>query len=186
MLARLFRSFLNDTKLYGEIKDKPELTLESTILIFATASLSVIFSISISLAIGIMEATILQVLVNGVLGFISFLLGYLILTVIAWLLGVKIGGGTASFNQIRTALGYVYPIPNLLSGLLTGLSAIFPFASCLLFPISLWFLVIASSAIRETLGISKGVTFAIVLIAIVAIFIINGIMGAVIAIVTLA
>lgn len=59
-----------------------------------------------------------------------------------------------------------------------------PLVGCLIVFISLWFLVIASSAIRETLGINKGLTFVIVLIAIVTINIVNGIMGAVTALFT--
>lgn len=61
--------------------------------------------------------------------------------------------------------------------LLAGASIVFPLTGCLTVFIGLWFLVIASSAIRETLGINKGLTFAIVLAAIVTISIVNGIAG---------
>lgn len=175
MLARLFRAFRNDATLYREIKEYPDLALESTILVFGTAGVN--FILSILLGMFYLEYTLLQAVVNAVVSAIGFLVGYLLLTAIAWLLGTKMGGGTASFDQIRTALGYVYPIPNLLALLLTGVAMVFPLAGCLTVFIGLWFLVIASSAIRETLGINKGLTFAIVLAAIVTISIVNGIAG---------
>ena len=70
-------------------------------------------------------------------------------------MGTKLAKGTGSFTDIRVAVAYAYCIPTILTYVpYIGLIA------------SLWLIVTASLAIRETLGIGKGLTFFIVLISV--------------------
>jgi hypothetical protein len=152
---RIWRAFRNDASLYAELKGNPQFASESW-LIFAISI--VISAILVSLLDG-------NQLVPGIIGglalvsALSSILGFFALVILAWSIGAKLAGGTGSFTDIRAAMAYAYCIPAILTPIPTvGLIA------------SLWFLVTGSSAIRETLGIGKGLTFIIVIISGMVIF----------------
>ena len=149
MFNRIWRAFRNDASLYGELKGNPRFASESW-LIFA-----------ISIVISAVLATLIDgnQLILGIASALSNILGFFALVILAWFIGAKLAGGTGSFTDIRAAVTYAYCIPAILTPVPTvGLIT------------SLWFLVTGSSAIRETLGIGRGLTLIIVIISGMVIF----------------
>lgn len=168
MFNRIVRAFRNDVSLYGELKGKPEFASESWMVL----AISIVIGAVLATLIGLKKGMLLGI-ADGLSGALGGILGYLVLVVLAWFIGTILAKGTGSFSDVRAAVAYAYCIPAILTPIpIVGL--IFSF----------WLLVIASSAIRETLGIGKGLTFFIVIMSIVAIFAISlSISGAVLALV---
>jgi len=150
MFNRILRAFLNDVSMYNEFKGNPEVASESWMVlgisIVTSAVLATLTGIGNGISFGIF-AGLTSVLVG--------VLGYFVLVGLAWFMGTKLAKGTGSFTDVRAAAAYAYCIPTILTYI--------PFIGLIA---SLWLLVTASSAIRETLGIGKGLTFFIVLISV--------------------
>jgi hypothetical protein len=145
MISRMLSAFMNDSYVYQELKGEPRYAAEAWFVITIPIVISAIFA---SFRNGSTVA-----LANG-LGIIA---GYLIFSILAWLIGTKLAKGAGSFTDVRVAIAYAYSVPILI--------AIVPVIGIY---VGLWFLVTASTAIRETLGLGKGLTFFIVLLAILA------------------
>ncbi len=90
--------------------------------------------------------------ITGLTSVFANSVSYLVFTGWAWFIGVVIGKGQGSFKEVLVALVYGNAAPTLLTPL--------PYIGWVF---GLWSLVTVSSAIRETLGIGKGLTFFIVL-----------------------
>jgi hypothetical protein len=153
MFNRILRAFRNDISVYSELKGNPEFASESWIVLVISIVISTVLATLTTIGNGISFG-----IFSGLISALVSILGYLVLVSLAWFMGTKLAKGTGSFTDIRAAVSYAYCIPTFLIYIpYIGLIA------------SLWLLVTASSAIRETLGIGKGLTFFIVLIS-VAIF----------------
>jgi len=150
MFNRIFRAFRNDVSLYGELKGNPEFASESWMVL----AISIVISAVLVTLTGIRDGILIGIVALG------GIFGYLVLVVLAWFIGTKLAKGTGSVADIRAAVAYAYCIP----AILTPLPIIGFFAS-------LWLLVTESSAIRETLGIGKGLTFLIVMLSVAAILV---------------
>ena len=150
MFNRIFRAFRNDVSLYGELKGNPEFASESWMVL----AISIVISAVLATLTGIRDGILIGIVALG------GIFGYLVLVVLAWFIGTKLAKGTGSVADIRAAVAYAYCIP----AILTPLPIIGFFAS-------LWLLVTESSAIRETLGIGKGLTFLIVMLSVAAILV---------------
>ena len=150
MINRILRAFRNDVSVYGELKGNPEFASESWIVFAITIVVSAVLATLTGIGNGI-SFGIFAGLASALVG----VLGYFVLVGLAWFMGTKLAKGTGSFTDIRAAAAYAYCIP-------TSLTYI-PYIGLIA---SLWLLVTASSAIRETLGIGKGLTFFIVLISV--------------------
>ncbi|GAB4505407.1 MAG: hypothetical protein Fur0043_24020 [Anaerolineales bacterium] len=148
MFNRIWRAFTNKTDLYPELKaGVPAWEAWAIVLV--------------AFAIGAVVSVVTVSLLEGVLQFFLSLVGYLFMAFWAWLIGAVIGKGNGSFGDVQKAIAYPYAVPAILTafpnrwvGLIVGL----------------WLLVILSTAIRETLGIGKGLTFFIVISSIVVVF----------------
>ena len=153
MFNRVWRAFRNDVSLYGELKGTPEFASEA----WRILALSIVLSAVLATLTGIGDG-ILFGIVGGAISALGTILGYLVLVVLAWFIGTKLAKGTGSLTDVRAAIAYAYCIPAILTPV-----PMFGFLA------SLWLLVTESSAIRETLGIGKGLTFLIVMMSIGAI-----------------
>lgn len=150
MFNRILRAFRNDVSVYGELKGNSEFASESWVVL----AISIVVSAVLATLTGIGNGTSFGIF-SGLVSALVGILGYLVLVSLAWFIGTKLAKGTGSFTDIRVAMAYAYCIPTILTYIpYIGLIA------------SLWLLVTASSAIRETLGIGKGLTFFIVLISV--------------------
>lgn len=165
MFNRIFRAFRNDVSLYAELKGNLQFASESWIVIAISIGISAILATLLGLGNGILAG-----IVSGLATALGGIAGYLVLIILAWLIGTKLAKGTGSFTDIRAAVAYAYCIPAILTPI--------PIIGSI---IGLWLLVTESSAIRETLGIGKGLTFFIVVISIVAIFAISFSIGGIVA-----
>ena len=150
MFNRILRAFRNDVTLYSELKTNPEFTSEAWIVlaisIIASAVLITLTSIGDGLSVGI---------VVGAISASGSVIGYFVLAGLAWFIGTKLARGTGTFTDVRVAVAYAYCLPAILTSIpVIGIIA------------SLWLLATESSAIRETLGIGKGLTFIIVMFSI--------------------
>ncbi len=154
MINRMVRAFRNDLTLYPELKESEDASSEGyqVILLIAVvvALIDVIFDPSLGYFIGFLFF------------FVILLVGYAIVLVTAYVIS-KVGRGEGTFGQLHLALAYGYT-PAILSSI--------PWIGILF---SLWLLVTISSAIRETMGIGKGLTFFIVIFAIVVTLLLPGI-----------
>ena len=157
MFNRILRAFRNDVSLYGELKGNPQFALESWIVLAISIGVSAILATLFGLGNGMFGG-----IISGLATALGGIVGYLTLIILAWFIGIILAKGTGSFTDIRAAITYAYCIPAILTPV--------PYIGSV---IGLWLLVTESSAIRETLGIGKGLTFFIVLISIVAIFVIS-------------
>ena len=150
MFNRILRAFLNDASIYSELKGNPEVASESWIVLV----ISIVVSAVLAALTGIGDGISLGIFA-GLTSAVISVLGYFVLVSLAWFMGTKLANGAGSFSDIRVAVAYAYCIPTILTYIpYIGLIA------------SLWLLVTASSAVRETLGIGKGLTFFIVLISV--------------------
>jgi len=155
MFNRILRAFRNDVSLYGELKGNPEFASESWMVIAISIILNAVVATLTVIGDGIGTG-----IVGGVISALGGIFGYLVLVVLAWFIGTKLAKGTGSVADVRAAVAYAYCIPTILTPIpIIGFIA------------SLWLLVTESSAIRETLGIGKGLTFLIVMISIAAILV---------------
>jgi hypothetical protein len=155
MFNRILRAFRNDVSLYGELKGNPEFASESWIVL----AISIVSSAVLATLTGIGDG-ILFGIVGGIISALGGIFGYLVLVVLAWFIGIKLAKGTGSVADVRAAVAYAYCIPTILTPIpIIGVIA------------SLWLLVTESSAIRETLGIGKGLTFLIVMLSVGAILV---------------
>lgn len=162
MFNNMFRAFRNDTTLYPEIKGNSQVATQSWVVLV----LSLVGSTFIATVVGIFTSGFLPGIFAGVVNGIGSLVGYLMMLILAWFFGILIAKGNGTFTDLNSALAHAYSIPAILAPL--------PYVGIFF---SLWLLVTASSAIRETLGISKGLTFFIVLLSIVGIFAISAAIG---------
>ena len=170
MFNRILRAFRNDVSLYGELKGNPAFASESWTVLATSILLSAVVATLTSSGDGVLFG-----IVSGVISALGSIFGYLVLVILAWFIGTKLAKGTGSVTDVRTAVAYAYCLPAILTPIpMIGFLA------------SLWLLVTESSAIRETLGIGKGLTFLIVMISIGAILaysvVISGILFALISI----
>jgi len=170
MFNRILRAFRNDVSLYGELKGNPAFASESWTVLAISILLSAVVATLTSSGDGVLFG-----IVSGVISALGSIFGYLVLVILAWFIGTKLAKGTGSVTDVRTAVAYAYCLPAILTPIpMIGFLA------------SLWLLVTESSAIRETLGIGKGLTFLIVMISIGAILaysvVISGILFALISI----
>ena len=170
MFNRILRAFRNDVSLYGELKGNPAFASESWTVLATSILLSAVVATLTSSGDGVLFG-----IVSGVISALGSIFGYLVLVILAWFIGTKLAKGTGSVTDVRTAVAYAYCLPAILTPIpMIGFLA------------SLWLLVTESSAIRETLGIGKGLTFLIVMISIGAIlaysFVISSILFALISI----
>ena len=170
MFNRILRAFRNDVSLYGELKGNPAFASESWTVLATSILLSAVVATLTSSGDGVLFG-----IVSGVISALGSIFGYLVLVILAWFIGTKLAKGTGSVTDVRTAVAYAYCLPAILTPIpMIGFLA------------SLWLLVTESSAIRETLGIGKGLTFLIVMISIGAILaysvVISGIFYALISI----
>ena len=150
MINRILRAFRNDVSVYGELKGNSEFASESWIVLV----ISVVISAVLATLTGISDGISLGIFA-GLTSAVVAVLGYFVLVSLAWFIGTILAKGTGSFTDIRVAVAFAYCIPTILTYIpYIGLIA------------SLWLLVTASSAVRETLGIGKGLTFFIVLISV--------------------
>jgi len=153
MFNRILRAFRNDVSLYGELKGNPAFASESWTVLATSILLSAVVATLTSSGDGVLFG-----IVSGVISALGSIFGYLVLVILAWFIGTKLAKGTGSVTDVRTAVAYAYCLPAILAPIpMIGFLA------------SLWLLVTESSAIRETLGIGKGLTFLIVMISIGAI-----------------
>ena len=153
MFNRILRAFRNDVSLYGELKGNPAFASESWTVLATSILLSAVVATLTSSGDGVLFG-----IVSGVISALGSIFGYLVLVILAWFIGTKLAKGTGSVTDVRTAVAYAYCLPAILTPIpMIGFLA------------SLWLLVTESSAIRETLGIGKGLTFLIVMISIGAI-----------------
>jgi hypothetical protein len=174
MFNRILRAFRNDVSLYGELKGNPAFASESWMVL----AISIVISAVLATLTGIGDGIRIGI-VGGFISALGGIFGYLVLVGLAWFIGTKLAKGTASVADIRAAVAYAYCIPAILiPAILTPLPIIGFFAS-------LWLLVTESSALRETLGIGKGLTFLIVMLSVAAILlysvVISGILFALMA-----
>ena len=165
MFNRILRAFRNDVSLYGELKGNPQFASESWMVLAISIGISAILATLFGLGNGVLAG-----IVSGLATALGGIVGYLVLIILAWFIGTKLAKGTGSFTDIRAAITYAYSIPTILTPI--------PYIGSI---IGLWLLVTASSAIRETLGIGKGLTFFIVIISIAAIFVISLSIGGILA-----
>lgn len=152
MFNRIVRAFRNDVVMYPEIKGNPEIQTESIQAILVIALLSAVISF---LANTFFSSSDMGPVAAAITNFLGLVIGYLVVSGWAWLVGSVIGPGEGTFTDVRTALSYGYA-PYTLSGI--------PVVGIIF---SLWALVTMSSSIRETLEIGKGLTFFIVITSIV-------------------
>ena len=163
MINRMVRAFKNDLTLYPELKDDPDASSESLIVLLIIGG---IFSVGTWV---VSPGTSVEYILDIPIWFVSMIAAYLMIAIIAWVIGSLLTSGEGSFDQVRIALAYGYT-PIILS--------IIPLVGILF---SLWALVTISSAIRETLGISPLMTLLIVLgAAVVNIFVMGAIFTALI------
>ena len=153
MFNRILRAFLNDVSLYGELKGNPQFASEAWIVIVVSIGINAILATIFGSGKGALVG-----IVSGLFSLIGGVVVYLVLIILAWYIGVILAKGTGSFTDIRVALAYAYCIPVILTPI-----------PCVGSIIGLWLLNTASSAIGDTLGIGKGLTFFIVVISIAAI-----------------
>lgn len=148
MLERIWRGFKNDSSLYSEIKGESTVQVEALVVVLGLALLTGVIAF---VAETFTQDSEMQPSISAIITATAFVLGYIVVTIWAWLIGSLIGPGKGSMNDIRVGLAYgivplaLYAIPTI-GGFL-----------------ALWALVTQSSAIRETLEIGKGLTFFIVL-----------------------
>ena len=156
MINRMVRVLQNDLTLWPELKKDPEASSQGYLVILLIAAGSALTGTFIGGSLG-------DIFLLFPINLVRTLAGYVIVLVIAYFLS---NGGSAdsTFDQLRTALAYGYT-PTILAGI--------PLIGILF---GLWTLVTISSAIRETMGISKGMTYYIVILSIVVNFVIIGIM----------
>ena len=152
MFERIWRAFRNDATVYKDFRTNAAISSESFVAIL------------LGIGLGVIIETMRGGFIGGIIVGLNNLIGYLFLSFWAWFIGTKLSKGDGSFSDVRKALAYAYCIPAVLIpipwlGLLAGL----------------WLLIIASSAIRETLGIGKGMTFFIVLSEILALFLLSAV-----------
>lgn len=162
MLNNIFRAFRNETTLYPEIKGNSQVAIQAWIVLV----FSLLGNAFIAAIVDFFSRGFLFGIFAGIVNGIASLIGYFIMLILAWVIGVVIAKGNGTFTDLHSALAHAYSIPAIFSPL--------PYVG---FFFSLWLLVTASSAIRETLGISKGLTFFIVILSIVAIFTISALIG---------
>ncbi|RME57364.1 hypothetical protein D6779_08845 [Candidatus Parcubacteria bacterium] len=143
MFNRIWRASANDASLYDELKSDVQAGESWVVILVAFAIAAVITSITSSF-------------VDGVISFAIQIIGYLLMAFWAWLVGAVIGKGEGSFGEVQKALAYPYALPAVLMAIPVIWLGII---------VVLWFLVTMSTAIRETLGIGKGLTFFIVVSA---------------------
>src|SRR3990172_493464 len=131
MFNRILRAFRNDVSLYGELKGNPEFASESWMVLAISILISAVLATLTSIGDGILVG-----IVGGVISALGGIFGYLVLVVLAWLIGTKLAKGTGSVADIRAAVAYAYCIPAILTPVpIIGFIA------------SLWLLVTESSAI---------------------------------------
>jgi len=159
----MVRAFKNDLTLYPELKDDPDASSESLIDLLIIGGIYSVGTMMFSPETS--GASILDI----PLYFVSMIAAYLMIAIIAWVIGSLLAGGEGGFDQVRIALAYGYT-PIILS--------IIPLVGIIF---SLWALVTISSAIRETLGISPLLTILIVVgAAVVNVFVMGAIFTALI------
>lgn len=162
MFNNMFRAFRNDVTLYPEIKGNSQVATQAWIVLV----LSLVGNAFIATVVGVFTSGFLPGIFAGIINGVASLFGYVLMLILAWFIGIVIAKGNGTFADLNSALAHAYSIPAILAPL--------PYVG---FFFSLWLLVTASSAIRETLGISKGLTFFIVLMSIVGIFAIAAVIG---------
>ena len=149
MFSRVFRAIRLDSTLYEEVEARPDLDRESWILLLIIALLNgLIFAIA-GASMGDMGFSIVAILGMILVTFISFLL-----TVFAiWFVGSKLFGGLGDFGEVRRALAYAYS------------PALFLAIPCVNFIVILWLMATMFIATRQTLDISNGRTFVVIIVA---------------------
>ncbi len=162
MFNNIFRAFRNDVTLYPEIKGNAQVATQSWIVL----ALALVGNAFVATLVGVFTSGFLPGIFAGMISVVGSLFGYVVMLILAWVIGILIAKGTGTFTDLHSALAHAYSIPAILAPL--------PYVG---FFFSLWLLVTASSAIRETLGISKGLTFFIVILSIVGIFAISASIG---------
>ena len=150
MFNRILRAFRNDVSIYNELKGNSEVASESWVVLVISIVVSAVLAALTGIGDGISFG-----IFAGLTSAVISVLGYFVLVSLAWFMGAKLANGTGSFSNVRVAVAYAYCIPTILM-YVPYIGIIAP----------LWLLVTASSAVRETLGIGKGLTFFIVLISV--------------------
>jgi hypothetical protein len=157
MFDRILRAFRNDVSLYKELKGDALFAAEAWKIFAIFLGGNAILSILLGLKNGILAS-----IIRGIVSAFGTMIGYFILVVLAWFIGIVLAKGAGTFTDLRVALAYAYFIPAVLSPIpVLGVA------------LGLWLLVIASSAIRETLDIGKGLTFFIIIVSLIVIFAIS-------------
>lgn len=154
MFTRIWHAFANKATLYQDLKAGIP-GWESWVVIL------------IAFAVEAIITAITSTVPDGMLQFFIQLIGYLVMAFWAWLIGAVIGKGKGSFADVQKAIAYPYFVPTILGAIpmnwvgdeKTGLWV----DGIVKIVVALWFLVTLSTAIRETLGIGKRLTYFIVI-----------------------
>ena len=169
--GRMLRAVRGEVSLFEEVEHDPGATAEA-ILVVAIGAISVGLGFGLSLSVFARPGNYLPALVGSV---VSTLLAYAVFSGVVYLVGTRVFGGTASWEEVLRTLGYAY------SPLAVGVVAIVPFLGWLIVAVAaLWALYLAYVAMRAALDLDGGRTAATIVLAIIPAWIINSLIGAIV------
>ena len=144
IFVRAFKAAFFIPSVYEGLDDDPWSALQA---------LGVGAAAALSLGVGFRDETLAAFEGPTVLGFLwaanTVIVGWVLWTLLAFLIGSRILGGTGSFRQILRALGFAFA-----PGVLLGLRSTPDVGGALYFVVILWILATGILALKETLNVS--------------------------------
>jgi hypothetical protein len=174
MLAdRMFRAAMLDSLVFDEIKEDRESMGQAAQVIAIVTAIGVISALVQALYAPAEAATDTDFVTNLAFTAATTIIGWLIWSILAYLIGTGVFGGAASYAEVLRGIAFAQS-PSVITILAIPLVFI-PFAGAVLggilgFVAALWVLIVNVIATRQTLGIGTGkATITTIVIAIVMI-----------------
>jgi len=165
------RAVRGEVSLFEEVEHDPNATAEA-IAVVAIGAISVGLGFGLSFSLFARPGSYLPALVGSL---VSTLLAWAVFSGVVYLIGTRVFGGTATWQEVLRTLGYAY------SPLAIGIVAIVPLLGALIvLAAGLWALYLAYIGIRAALDLDAMKTVATILLAIIPAWIINSLIGAIV------
>lgn len=167
MIDRMIRAARLDASLYEEVEHRPELNQEAMIVVAIVSLLVGIGGFISSIFTGEIGSGVIVLIFQVVFS----LIGWAIWSAVAYFVGTRIFGGTATLGEVLRAVGFAYT-PNVL-----GLVQFIPCLGGILWLVgAIWSLIAVVIALRQSLDVSTGAAVMTVIILFVIQLILFGIM----------
>jgi hypothetical protein len=162
MFQRILGVFKLDVKTFEEIEHDPGATSQAAIIVIVVALLS---GIGAGLGASLQQATFLSGFITAVL---SALFGWLLWSLVSWLVGTTIFGGKADWGEMLRVIGFAYS-PQIL-GIIPCIGGIAG---------AIWSLIAGFVAIRQGLDLDNLKAFLTIVIGFIVYIILYAILGVV-------